>query len=304
MIAGADMGELAELACILEVTARKPGNVHPGVTFEDTTFLDFLISAAAIRPALENAPRAPLGETILDAVARTRRRVARNTNLGLILALTPLAALGPREPRDGDVKPHGAAHDRIAGRLHALLAATTRRDAELLYEAIRLAQPGGLGRVERADVGDGPTGTLVEMMALAADRDLIARQYATSYRAVLDDGLPAFVAARSRGADVEEATISAYLQLLAEHGDTLIERKCGEKIAAEARERAARVLAAGWPRSAAGRRELHELDLWLRADGNRRNPGTCADLTAAVLFLALREGIITFPLESQPPTED
>jgi triphosphoribosyl-dephospho-CoA synthase len=35
---------------------------------------------------------------------------------------------------------------------------------------------------------------------------------------------------------------------------------------------------------------LAELDAWLRADGNRRNPGTTADLVAGCLSAALREG--------------
>jgi len=35
--------------------------------------------------------------------------------------------------------------------------------------------------------------------------------------------------------------------------------------------------------------------VWLRADGNRRNPGTSADLVAATLFVALREELIPLP---------
>ena len=37
-----------------------------------------------------------------------------------------------------------------------------------------------------------------------------------------------------------------------------------------------------------------DVDAWLRA--RRLNPGTTADLTAASLFVALREGIIKLPL--------
>ena len=58
---------------------------------------------------------------------------------------------------------------------------------------------------------------------------------------------------------------------------------------------AAAVLAAGWPHTDAGRVAIAEFDHWLRADGHRRNPGTTADLVAACLFVALREGIITLP---------
>jgi triphosphoribosyl-dephospho-CoA synthase len=39
------------------------------------------------------------------------------------------------------------------------------------------------------------------------------------------------------------------------------------------------------------------LDRWLRGDGNRRNPGTSADLIAAGLFAVLREGRLRPPFE-------
>jgi len=48
---------------------------------------------------------------------------------------------------------------------------------------------------------------------------------------------------------------------------------------------------------------LGKLDAWLRAKGNRRNPGTTADLVTASLFIALRQGSITLPL-SRPFSAD
>src|SRR5262249_31932993 len=51
-------GLAAQLACLIEVTARKPRNVHRLHDFDDLTYPDFLLSAAAIRPAL--APARPL----------------------------------------------------------------------------------------------------------------------------------------------------------------------------------------------------------------------------------------------------
>ena len=48
-----------------------------------------------------------------------------------------------------------------------------------------------MGRTAEQDVADEPTVTLREAMALAADRDLVARQYAGGYREVLHEALPA-----------------------------------------------------------------------------------------------------------------
>ena len=42
------IGQCASLACLLEVSAPKPGNVHRGADFEDMTFADFAASRFAI----------------------------------------------------------------------------------------------------------------------------------------------------------------------------------------------------------------------------------------------------------------
>src|SRR5215468_1221408 len=92
------LGLHAQLACIWEATARKPGNVHRYADFTDTTYLEFLHSAAAIAPVLEVAPRRGVGNTVLQAVTATRSIVGTNTNLGIILLLAPLACVGDDDP--------------------------------------------------------------------------------------------------------------------------------------------------------------------------------------------------------------
>src|SRR3989442_13759141 len=58
-----DVAAAAQLACLLEASAPKPGNVSPFGSFRDATYEDFLASAAAIGPALlmagQRRPRAP-----------------------------------------------------------------------------------------------------------------------------------------------------------------------------------------------------------------------------------------------------
>ena len=67
----------AHLACVLEASAPKPGNVSPGRPFADMRYEDFLVSAEAIARPLEGAGRRPLGETILQAVERVTDTVAK-----------------------------------------------------------------------------------------------------------------------------------------------------------------------------------------------------------------------------------
>ncbi len=277
------------MACVLEASAAKPGNVHPHAAFPDLTFEDFVRSAEAIAPVLAHTVDVGVGRTIFQAIEATRAVVTSNTNLGIVLLLAPLAAV----PRD---RPLRDGIGDVLGRL-------TRDDAAWVYRAIRLAQPGGLGTTASEDVAHEPTGTLLEVMMLAAERDSVAAQYANGFAWVLQEGAP-FLA--SIGHDFaqhwEAAIIELQLRLMAEHPDTLIARKCGAEVAQEAARRARHCLQelAKLPlasdQRAAG---LIEFDHWLRADGHRRNPGTTADLIAACLFAAIREGTIFLPNQPQ-----
>jgi triphosphoribosyl-dephospho-CoA synthase len=274
-------GECGFLACLWEATARKPGNVHRYADFDDVGYLDFVASAAAIAPAIDRAEQRPVGETVLEAIRATRRLVSTNTNLGMVLLVAPVAAV-----------PRG--HSLQTG-IGDVLRGLTVADARAVYEAIRLAQPGGLGTAPEQDVRDEPTRTLWEVMALAADRDLIARQYANGFREVWDIGLPSLLQGLQKVLSLEEAIIFCHLSLLSALPDSLIARKRGLAVAEEASRRARDVLGRGWPHSDDGQQALADLDAWLRTDGHARNPGTTADLVAACLFAALREGLLTVP---------
>jgi triphosphoribosyl-dephospho-CoA synthase len=276
------IGLAAQLACIWEATARKVGNVHPFARFAEVSYLDFVTSAAAIAPVLETAPARRVGETVLAAVQATRRLQGSNTNLGIILLLAPLAKVP-------------AGQDLRTG-VRAVLADLDVTDARHVYAAIRLANPGGLGRVPAQDVSAEPTQSLREVMALAAGRDLVARQYVNDFEEIFARGLPALQQGIGRTGSLEGAIIHTQLAFLAAEPDSLIVRKCGEAEGAEAQRRAADALAAGWPETAPGRTALAEFDAWLRAAGHRRNPGTSADLVTASLFAALRRGSIQVPL--------
>ncbi len=266
-------------ACVLEAAARKPGNVHPGASFADLTYADFIKSAEVSAPILATAEG--VGAAIYRSTVATREHVGSNSNLGILLLLAPLAAV-PAEQ---------SLADGIAG----VLSGLTREDARWVYRAIRLAEAGGLGEVAEGDVSEEPTGTLVEMMQLAAARDRIASEYAAGFPITLEFGLPFLAGVRDFLADWEPAIIELHLWLMAEYPDTLIARKCGMEVAAESARRARTVLECGPLDRPPAAEKLKELDDWLRADEHRRNPGTTADLVAASLFAAFREGVLPIP---------
>jgi triphosphoribosyl-dephospho-CoA synthase len=260
----------AQLACVLEASAEKPGNITPRHDFADTSYEDMLRSAIVLGPELGRAAERGVGATVLAAVRATQRVAGANTNLGIALLLAPLARAallggGPLRERSEQV-----------------LAALTLDDARAAYAAIRSAGAGGLDEPVEHDVRDEPTLALRDAMAAAAERDSVAAEYASGFALTFELGLPALTRALDAGAGTRAATVELFLALLAAVPDTLIARKRGRDAAERVSAGAARVLA--------GQMTVEALDASLREDGNALNPGTTADLVTAVLFVALLEG--------------
>jgi len=276
------IARLAQMACIWEACAPKPGNVNRAHDFSDTSLEDFLISAVAIGPALENAAGSGTGQTIWQAMTDTRRLVQSNTNLGLILLLAPLVQACMSVPAASDIA-------KVRQRLRAILEALTVEDARLAYAAIRLAQPGGLGQVSRADIAEEPSITLLQAMALAQDRDAVAREYVTGFAITFEIGLPALKEARLRNGNFSDAVVQSFLTILSRVPDTLIARKRGTETADRISRQAAEILMRGGIFTDEGRAALAGMDRDLRDEGHTLNPGTTADLTAAAVFLELLE---------------
>jgi triphosphoribosyl-dephospho-CoA synthase len=276
------ISECVQLACVLEASARKAGNVHRYQDFNDLTYIDFLLSAMASAPILAESGRLGVGQAILRSIQATRRVVRTNSNLGMVLLLAPLAAV-PRQ-------------QALAAGIADVLDRLDIADSRAVFEAIRLGRPAGLGDAPQQDVRTEPTLPLRAIMALAKERDLIAKQYACNFCDVFEIGLPALRQGLREQESLEQAIILCHLRLLAALPDTLIQRKRGLAVAQEASRQAAAVLGQGWPATVQGRMALADFDAWLRGDGHARNPGSTADLVAACLFAALRDGIIQFPV--------
>ncbi len=276
------LGACATLACIWEATAPKPGNVYRGADFEDMSYVDFLTSAAVIGPIIDQVADRGVGATVLAGVEATRAAIGPvNTNLGILLLIAPLAAVP-----SAAALPLGAA---------GVLANLQENDCRDVYAAIRLVHPGGLGRVEDGDVNApaAPT-SLREAMRLAADRDLVARQYVNNFAEVFAaaNRIEAIAAERPLG----DAIVRAFLELLRDEPDSLIARKCGVAMAREVAGGARSVLECLASGDDVYQAVLADFDFWLRSDGNRLNPGTTADIITAALFVLLRDRRLKWPV--------
>ena len=264
-----------QLACLLEVSAAKPGNITPSHDFSDTTYADMVRSALALGPvfARRRARRRRVGELIAEAVRATARVTAANTNLGIVLMFAPLVHAEATRPSNESLR---SATERILGRLDV-------DDASAAFAAIVRAHPGGLGEAPEHDVRAPARVGLREAMAAAAHRDSIASEYATGYAIVFDTGLPLLAEALADGAPTLDAIVSLHVGLLAANPDTLIERKAGAS--------AARAVTAAAREVRAGTLTLDEFDASLRGPDHRLNPGTTADLVAGTLLVALLTGV-------------
>ena len=260
-------------ACLQELEALKPGNVHVFADGHNMTVQDFIISAEVVFKVIA-LPDLTLGQRILKSVQATNEAVGCNTNLGIILLCGPLihAALIKNE-------------QTFEHNLKAVLASTSIADAQNVFAAIKLANPAGLGKSEKYDVHHQPNCTLQQAMQFAAHRDLIAQQYTNNFADILNVGVRAYQHAFNRLQNSAWATSELYLTLLSQYIDSHIVKKNSEQIAKDTMNEAKKHLNQ-FKNMKNPKLYLSKLLAWdteLKAKGI--NPGTTADMTVASILL-------------------
>jgi triphosphoribosyl-dephospho-CoA synthase len=296
------------IAALLEVAGYpKPGNVHRTHDFSDIRFEHFIISGVALFPVLEEVsirgnlaqkeqiPLAELnlGSSILKAIKDNQIwQKTGNINLGIVLLLIPLACAAGlliRHPTPST--------DLLREKIDLIAKHSTSADTARLYEAIRLANPGGLGKVDEFDLNDTSKEVLeqenvnlYDIFRISAQRDSIAREWITKFSVTFDIGYPFFLETYNKTGDINISTVHTYLKILSEVPDTLVARKYGAELASSVSQKARKILSAGGLLSEQSIELLNHFDLELR--NNRKiNPGTTADLTAATIMVALLAGL-------------
>lgn len=260
-----------EAACSAEIEALKPGNVHIFADGHRMSAGQFLDSARVSAGPLTDRTL-PVGARILEAVQATRMKVGTNTNLGILLLCAPLAKAAEMD---------GMLRDNLG----AVLRSLDTDDAKAVFQAIVLAAPGGLGSAKAHDVRDVPAVPLLDAMRVAANRDLIARQYVTGFADIFDVGLSAYDAAEAIGERDMWPAVFAYMAFLAAFSDSHVARKYGGTTAEAVRKEAVAVKTVldNTTADEARIRLLLDFDRSLKA--RNINPGTSADLTVACLLV-------------------
>jgi triphosphoribosyl-dephospho-CoA synthase len=303
------ISQCLELAMLLEVSANKPGNVTFATGFEGTRVEHFLASAVAASAWFEEAANrgiavkdkklgirdVGMGQIMKECAAEINAwQKGGNTLLGTVMLLVPLAVAAGMTPTEENFS---FDLPRLRENLRLAVESTTAEDAVHLYEAIDIAKPSGLNEASDLDVNDPASKkrlieknvSLFEVFKIAADYDDICSEWVRNYPITFDLAYPYLKAQLERG-DLNTAVVHTFLKILSEYPDTFIARKAGLEKAREISFDAKRVLDLGGLETLEGKNRVLELDKRLRVSGNRLNPGTTADLTAAALALCTLGG--------------
>lgn len=293
-------------ACLLEVSAGKPGNVSPGRGFERTSYGDFVRGSRALRFVFKESvlrgfkvgggdlaiDSIGVGSLIKDGVLAVRSsHRGGNTHLGIIMLLVPLAVGA------GFCIGSGVGFERLRFCAGKVMLGTTVKDSLDVFDAICLANPGGLGK-SRLDVRDGKSRiklrerslTLLDVMSFSSRKDRIAGELASGFPVVFNFVVPNLRKNLKKTKNIKKAIVQTYLQTLAKHPDSLISRKVGLRKSKSVSIKARKIVNQGGVFTKKGRASIKEFDLLLRSEGNKLNPGTKADLIAAGLFIHLLLG--------------
>lgn len=269
------LAQAYKTACMAELQALKPGNVHAFADGHGMTIEDF-IKSADVTADIITRPDLTLGERIFYAVEATRKAVGQNTNLGMLLLCAPIieAAL------------HVTQDKTLQQALHDTLTQLTVSDAEYVSRAIVLANPGGLAHADQYDVHEIPQVSLLTMMHAAQDKDRIAWQYANDFEDILQFGLSRYADAMLQWANPAWSATALYLGFISRYQDTHVARKYGTAFAENLRQEAVAFeqmhLAAENPKLV--QKKLLDWDASLKQRGI--NPGTGADMTVATLLIS------------------
>jgi triphosphoribosyl-dephospho-CoA synthase len=175
--------------------------------------------------------------------------------------------------------------------IHQIMMSTTPQDAVNLYQAINIADAGGMGQQEDLDVSsDDSTQKLLEeevnmfsVLEMSSQWDDLSYELTHQMPVTFDVGFPLFRKIKSDHG-INEATVQTFLTILAEVPDTLISRKYGKEKAKEVSSHAKSILEEGGIFTKKGQHLLEKFDHELI--NNDLNPGTTADFTASSIMIA------------------
>ena len=109
---------------------------------------------------------------------------------------------------------------RLREKIRHIVTSSTAKDAVNVYEAIEIAQPGGLGKAPDLDVNDPESKrriveegiSLYDVFKIASAYDSICAEWVNNYPITFDIGYPYFKRQIEKANDVNLATVNTFLR--------------------------------------------------------------------------------------------
>jgi len=267
-----------KFVCDTEIKSLKPGNVHKYSEGHGMNLKDFLKSSLIISKCLTKN-NLDLGKKILISVNEIQNKIKKNTNLGIILMLSPIATIVQEE---GVIS-----KEELLKKIKSLIKKQNIKNSIPIFKAISLTSPGGLGFSKKYDVNEPPNTNLYKAMEFAKKKDLIARQYCNGFEDIYKIGIPAYKKFYNKWGKVDWALTGVYLTFLKKFNDSHIVRNKGNKIATIVKKEAKKYYFFLKRNKNLTKIKKKLLIFDKKLKSKKINPGTTADLTVATLLLEI-----------------
>ena len=282
-----DIMKASQIACCLEVSSFKPGNVHRNREYDDIKYHHFLSSGIAFGNIIYEASQdnKDIGKYIKLAVIESKKWSPTNANLGIIMLHIPIGmASGKIDEFNENV---------LKKEIISTTKNTTVNDAINVYEAIEIAMPNINPPKEGPDAQKNDAKqelieknlTLYDVFKISSTWDSISKEWAEGFN-ISFKGYKLLNEYYDEYNNINLATTKTFLSILSEHPDTLIARKKDLDTSKMVSEMAKDILDNGFKKE-----DIEEFDKFLSKEGNKLNPGTTADLVASSLMIFLLDRI-------------
>ena len=267
-----------KFVCDTEMESLKPGNVHKYSEGHNMNVKDFFKSSSIISRCLTRN-NLDLGKKILNSANEIKKKVKKNTNLGIILMLSPIVTVVLKE---GIIS-----KEKLLKKIRSLIKKQNVKNSVLIFKAIAITAPGGLGSSKKYDVNELPKTNLFKAMKFSRKRDLIAKQYYDGFKDIFNIGVPAYKKFYNKWGKINWALTGVYLTFLKKFNDSHIARNKGNKTAISIKKEAKKYyfFLKNNKNLTKIKKELLVFDKKLKSKGI--NPGTIADLTVATFLFEI-----------------
>lgn len=326
----------ASNASLIEIRAwPKPGNVHRKHDFPNTTYSDFLNVALNLHDQWadfliklnEEFDKGiyDLSSNYTSFLLKSVKKMMElqsggNVLLGHLMLITPLVISSVYCMKKGIEN-----KKEFWNTVNKIIQNSSPQETVVLYEAIRSANPGGMGSIEKYDIYGKNTFdqllnddiNLEKIFNLSKNYDSISYELATNYSFIRTEILPKMeklideyhldrifrkLSRKLLKTDLVEVSVEfnelivrIFLYILGCRPDTLIIRKNNSKIAEEISKKS-RILFDNYYKEENSQwiADLEDFDDELHASEGKLNPGTSADLLAAAIFIKLLFNFLDF----------